>query len=135
MSAILVDSNVLLDVMTKDAAWFTWSSEALEAGADAGRLVINPIVFAEVSIRFARIEDVEAALPQSMIDREPIPYEAVFLAGKAYIAYRKRGGTKLSALPDFFVGAHAVVAGYRLLTRDASRYRTYYPKLALIAPG
>ena len=134
MSAVLVDANVLLDVMTEDARWFAWSAAALERAADRHRLVVNPIVYAEVSIRFSRIEELEAALPKAMFDREPIPYEAAFLAGKAFLAYRRRGGKKRSPLPDFFIGAHAAVAGYSLLTRDAARYRTYFPKLALIAP-
>ena len=134
MSAVLVDANVLLDVMTEDARWLEWSAAALERAAETSRLVVNPIIYAEASIRFSRIEDLDDALPQTTFDREPIPYEAAFLAGKAFLAYRRRGGTRRSALPDFFIGAHAAVAGYQLLTRDAARYRTYFPKLALIAP-
>jgi predicted nucleic acid-binding protein len=132
--AVLVDSNVLLDLMTEDARWFQWSSQAIEAAAERTRLVINAVVYAEVSVRFSRVEDLEAALPRGMFDREHLPYDAAFLAGKAFAAYRQRGGTRTSTLPDFFVGAHAAVAGYELLTRDGARYRTYYPKLALIAP-
>lgn len=135
MTAVLVDANVLLDVMTEDARWLAWSGEAIERAADACRLVINPVIYAEVSIRYSRIEDLDAALPKTMFDREPIPYEAAFLAGKAFLAYRRRGGTKNSPLPDFFIGAHAAIAGYRLMTRDAARYRTYFPKLSLIAPN
>src|SRR6266704_1029783 len=134
ITAIMVDSNVLLDLMTEDAGWFLWSAEAVEKAADRFRLVINPIIYAEVSIRYSRIEDLEAALPKAMFDREAIPYEAAFLAGKSFLAYRRRGGTKRSPLPDFFIGAHAAVAGYRLMTRDAARYLTYFPKLPLIAP-
>lgn len=134
MSAILVDSNVLLDLLTEDLNWFAWSSEAVEKVADRSRLVINAVIYAEVSIRFSRIEELEAALPRAMFDREAIPYEAAFLAGKAFLAYRRRGGTRRSSLPDFFIGAHAAIAGHRLLTRDASRYRTYFPKVPLIAP-
>lgn len=133
--AVLVDSNVLLDVMTQDPRWFAWSSSALRRVADASRLVINPIVYSEVSIRYTRIEELDAALPRESFDREPIPYEAAFLAGKAHKTYKNRGGAKLSPLPDFFIGAHAVVVGHRLLTRDAARYRTYFPKLELIAPA
>lgn len=132
MPAVLVDSNVLLDVMTEDARWFPWSSAALERAADSARLVINPVIFAEISVRYSRIEDLDAALPKAMVDREALPYEAAFLAGKAFLAYRRRGGDKRSPLPDFFIGAHAAVAGYRLLTRDTARYRTYFPKLALV---
>jgi len=135
MTAVLIDSNVLLDLMTEDPRWFSWSAKALANAAETLRLVINPIIYAEVSIRYSRIEDLTAALPKAMIDREPIPYEAAFLAGKAFRVYRRRGGTKRSTLPDFFVGAHASVAGYSLLTRDATRYRTYFPKLPLIAPN
>ena len=134
MSAVLVDANVLLDVMTEDARWLEWSAAALERAAETSRLVVNPIIYAEASIRFSRIEDLDDALPQTTFDREAIPYEAAFLAGKVFLANRRRGGTHRAALPDFFIGAHAAVAGYQLLTRDAARYRTYFPKLALIAP-
>ena len=135
MTAVMVDSNVLLDLMTEDTRWLSWSAEAVEKAADRFRLVINPVIYAEVSIRYSRIEDLEAALPKAMLDREAIPYEAAFLAGKCFLAYRQRGGAKQSPLPDFFIGAHAAVAGYRLLTRDAARYRSYFPRLSLIAPG
>ena len=134
MTAVLVDANVLLDIMTQDEHWFAWSSDAIERAADRHRVVINPVIYAEVSTRYSRIEDLDDALPRTMFDREAIPYEAAFLAGKAFVTYRKRGGAKRSPLPDFFIGAHAAVAGYRLLTRDVGRYRTYYPKLVLIAP-
>jgi predicted nucleic acid-binding protein len=134
MTAVLIDANILLDVMTEDARWLAWSAEALEHAADRCRLVINPVIYAEVSIRYSRIEELDAALPKAMFDREAIPYEAAFLAGKSFLAYRRRGGAKQSPLPDFFIGAHAAVAGYLLMTRDAARYRTYFPKLSLIAP-
>ncbi len=134
MSSVLIDANVLLDVMTEDARWLQGSAEAIERAADRYRLVINPVIFAEVSIRFSRIEDLDAALPKTMFDREAIPYEAAYMAGKSYLAYRRRGGTKRSPLPDFFVGAHAAVAGYQLMTRDVRRYRTYFPKLPLVVP-
>ena len=134
MTAVLVDSNVLLDVMTEDASWLLWSVSSIQRAADNFRLVINPVIYAETSVRFTSIEELDAALPTNMFEREPIPYEAAFLAGKAYLAYRRRGGTRRSPLPDFFIGAHAAVSGYRLLTRDSARYRTYFPKLSLIAP-
>ena len=134
MTAVLIDANILLDVMTEDARWLPWSAEAIERAADRYRLVINPIIFAEVSMRYSRIEELDAALPKTMFDREAIPYEAAFLAAKSFLAYRRRGGTKRSPLPDFFIGAHAAVAGYRLMTRDAARFLTYFPKLPLIAP-
>jgi len=134
MTGILIDSNVLLDIMTEDPLWFAWSAAAVESAANRNRLVINAIIYAEVSTRYSRIEDLETALPKAMIEREPLPYEAAFLAGKCFLAYRRRGGTKRSPLPDFFIGAHAATAGYRLITRDAARYRTYFPKLPLICP-
>jgi len=134
MSSVLIDANVLLDVMTEDARWLAWSGAAIERAADRHRLVINPVVYAEISIRYSRIEDLDLALPKTMFDREAIPYEAAFLAGKSFQVYRRRGGTKRSPLPDFFIGAHAAVAGYVLMTREAARYRTYFPRLSLISP-
>jgi predicted nucleic acid-binding protein len=134
MNAVLVDSNVLFDILTTDARWQPWSSRALEQAAEEGRLVINPIVYAELSVGFDTIEEVDSALPPTIFDREPIPYAAAFLAAKAYAAYRRRAGNKTSPLPDFYIGAHAAVSGYRVLTRDTARYRTYFPKLTLIAP-
>jgi predicted nucleic acid-binding protein len=134
MTAVLVDANVLLDIMTEDAQWFPWSAEALARAADRYRLVINPVIYAEVSIRYSRIEELDISLPKTMFDREAIPYEAAFLAGKSFQTYQRRGGTKRSPLPDFFIGAYAAVAGYLLMTRDVRRYQTYFPKLLLIAP-
>ena len=131
---VLVDSNVLLDIFTEDPEWFSWSAAALEEQAETTVLVVNPIIYAEVSIRFAEIEALEAALPSGMFRREPIPWEAAFLAGKCFHAYRRRGGAKRSPLPDFYVGAHAAIRGLALLTRDAGRYRSYFPTLLLIAP-
>jgi predicted nucleic acid-binding protein len=134
MTAVLIDSDVLLDLMTEDPDWFPWSAAAVERAADRSRIVINAMIYAEISVRYSRIEDLEDALPKGMIEREAVPYEAGFLAGKAFLAYRRRGGEKRSPLPNFLIGAHAAVAGYRLLTRDAARYRTYFPGVALIAP-
>jgi predicted nucleic acid-binding protein len=128
----LVDTNVLLDVITQDRAWAAWSETALRKAAEHSQLAINPIIFAEVSMKFARVEDVEEALADFV--REPLPYEAGFLCGKAFLAYRKRGGEKRSPMPDFYVGAHAAVGGMTLLTRDAARYRTYFPSLTIVAP-
>jgi len=133
MTAVLVDANVVLDIMTQDERWFDWSANALAQAADHHRLVVNPIIYAEVSIRYSRIEDFDAALPRAALDREPLPFEAAFLAGKAFLT-RRRGGAKGSPLHDFVIGAHAAVAGYSLLTRDAARYRTYFPNLSIIAP-
>lgn len=134
MTPVLVDANVLLDVATNDRKWADWSSATLERVADEAILVINPIVFAEVSVGFPTIEDVENALPIELYRRDEIPYEAAFLAGKVFLRYRRSGGLRQSPLPDFFIGAHAAVAGYRLLTRDATRYRTYFPHVELITP-
>ncbi len=131
----MIDSNVLLDLITEDSTWLGWSEAVVMEAAESGRLVINPIIFAEVSVGYARIEDMEAALPKDLLEREALPYEAAFLAGKAFMAYRRRGGQKRSPLPDFFIGAHAAIGNYRLLTRDAARYRTYFPTITLITPG
>jgi predicted nucleic acid-binding protein len=131
----MVDSNVLIDLMTEDTRWFSWASETLAKAADHYRIVINPIIYAEVSVRFSYIEELDAALPEAMFQREAVPYGAAFLAGKCFSAYRQRGGLRQSPLPDFFIGAHAAVAGYKLLTRDTARYRTYFPRLPLIAPA
>ena len=130
----LVDSNVLLDILTEDPRWSAWSAATLAEHADREVLAINPIIYAEVSIGFERIEALDEALPPSTFHRLALPWEAAFLAGKCFLAYRKRGGVRAAPLPDFYVGAHASVSGMTLLTRDAARYRTYFPKLQLIAP-
>jgi predicted nucleic acid-binding protein len=130
----LVDSNVLIDVLGEDEDWVDWSASMLARAAEQGPLVINPLVYAEVSIAFDGIEELDEALPADYFVREPLPWEAAFLAGKAFVNYRRRGGTRRSALPDFYIAAHAAIAGYTLLTRDARSYRTYYPKLRVIAP-
>lgn len=134
MSVTLVDSNVLLDVFTGDPTWKPWSEHALAQAAADGGLAINPIIYAEVSVRFSSIEDLDAALPSSMYERLTLPWDAAFLAGKAYQSYRGRGGKKRSPLPDFYIGAHAMVDGLTLLTRDPGRYRTAFPKIKLIEP-
>jgi hypothetical protein len=134
MSGVLVDSNVLLDVMTQDPVWAPWSRDALARVANHARVVINPIIYAEVSLRFSRIEDLDQALPGPWLMREPLPFAAGFLAGKAFAAYRRRGGRKTSPLPDFFIGAHAMIADHAVLTRDPRRYRRDFPRLRLIAP-
>ena len=129
----LVDSNVLLDLFTEDPEWVDWSAARLAEAVDNGPTLINPIIYAEISIRFERIEELEQALPAELA-REPLPWEAAFLAGKCFVEYRRRGGKKRSPLPDFYIGAHAAVSGHVLLTRDATRYRAVFPRLALIAP-
>ena len=134
MTPVLVDSNVLLDIATDDPIWSGWSGATLGRLGDEAVLVINALIYAEVSIGFPTIEALEAALPTELFRREQLPYEAAFLAGKCFLEYRRGGGTKRSPLPDFYIGAHAAVAGYRLVTRDAARYRTYFPRLELVAP-
>lgn len=134
-SGTLVDSNVLIDVLTEDEAWVAWSAAELARAADAGPLYINPVVYAEVSVRFGRIEDLDDALPEPDYQRLALPWDAAFLAGKAFLNYRRSAGARTSALPDFFIGAHAAVAQLRLLTRDPARYRTYFPTVALTTPG
>jgi len=134
MPATLVDSNVLIDVVVRDKQWAAWSSETLIEALEAGPVFVDQIVFAEVSIGYRTAEACQEALAVQGIERVPIPWPAAFLAGRAFAAYRDRGGPKLAPLPDFFIGAHAAVAGLRLLTRDAGCYRTYFPTVELIAP-
>ncbi|WP_274560173.1 type II toxin-antitoxin system VapC family toxin [Streptomyces spiramyceticus] len=131
----LVDSCVLLDIATDDPKWADWSEEALARACDEGEVVINPLVYAEVSVGYASIEALDEALPPEDYLREQLPYEAGFLAGKAFMTYRQRGGAKASPMPDFYIGAHAAVRSYRLLARDVARYRTYFPKVELIHPA
>lgn len=133
MATVLVDSNVLLDILIPDPEWEPWSAGALAEAAESSLLAINPIIYGEVSIGFERVEELEAALPDEL-RREPLPWDAAFLAGKVFLGYRRRGGKRQTPLPDFFIGAHAAVRGYTLLTRDARRYRTYFPSLAVLAP-
>lgn len=131
---ILVDSNVILDIATEDADWFEWSSETLAFYGDRNVLVINPIIYAEVSVGFKRIEEVDEILPLNHFRRAQLPWEAAFLAGKCFLRYRRKGGKRRSPLPDFFIGAHAAISDMCLMTRDVSRYRTYFPKLKIISP-
>ncbi|MFL5833531.1 MAG: type II toxin-antitoxin system VapC family toxin [Solirubrobacterales bacterium] len=135
MKGTLVDSNVLIDVLSGDPVWAGWSEEALARLASEGPLFINGVIYAEVSQRYSRKELLDHELPEEVFIREHLPWSAAFLAGKAYLGYRRRGGHRRSPLPDFFIGAHAAVAGLRLLTRDSARYRTYFPSLDLIAPS
>ena len=134
MSRVLVDANVLLDVLTDDPQWWPWSAEQLDLWTAKAELCINTIVYAEVSIGFERIEELDAALPADTFTRLELPWEAGFLAGKAFVRYRLAQGSRPSPLPDFFIGAHAAIDGMALLTRDAKRYRTYFPTVELISP-
>jgi predicted nucleic acid-binding protein len=134
-SATLVDSCVLLDVITGDERWADWSGKQITAAMDSGRVVINPLIYAEISVGYDTVEELDDLLPAGDYEREPLPYTAGFAAGKAFLQYRRAGGGKRSPLPDFYIGAHAAVAGYQLLTRDVARYRTYFPTISIVAPG
>jgi len=130
----LVDSNVLLDVLDEDEEWMDWSASMMARAAERGPVVINPIIYAETSVTFDTIEELDEALPPAFFVREPLPWDAAFLAAKAFVAHRRRGGAHRAVLPDFYIGAHAAIAGHTLLTRDAKRYRAYFPKLRIVAP-
>ena len=134
MAATLADSNVLLDVLTEDDEWFDWSADRLTAAASTGGIIINPIIYAEVAAGFERLEDLDEALPATHYRRVPLPWDAAFLAGRCFVKYRRQGGARRSPLPDFYIGAHAATSGLTLLTRDARRYRTYFPTLRIVAP-
>lgn len=131
---ILVDSNVIIDVMSEDATWSAWSIAALEEAADGDEIAINPIIFAELAFGFETMAALDLALGEGDFRRLPLPYEAGFVAGRAFVEYRRRGGVRSSPLPDFYIGAHAAIQGLRLLTRDPRRYQSYFPGVQLIAP-
>src|SRR5271169_4254179 len=131
---ILVDTNVLLDVLEDDSEWAAWSQGKLDAASATDTLAINPIIYSELSIAFARIEELEAVIAAASLSVEPIPREALFLAGKVFLSYRRARGIRQSVLPDFYVGAHAAVMHCPILTRDVARYRTYFPTVSLITP-
>ncbi|MBE1564281.1 type II toxin-antitoxin system VapC family toxin [Nonomuraea africana] len=131
----LIDTCVLLDVLMEDPTWADWSDDAIAQAKTEGSVIINPIIYAEVSVGFDRVENLDDALPHTEIERVDLPYEAAFLAGKAYLTYKERGGIKSSPLPDFYIGAHAAVESYRLLTRDVQRFRTYFPTIELVCPN
>jgi predicted nucleic acid-binding protein len=129
----LVDANVLLDILTEDEHWYEWSENALISAAGRGGLAINPIIYAEVAIGFATIEELDEALAD--FARLSLPYEAGFLAARCFVRYRRAGGARRSPLPDFYIGAHAAIGGLDVVTRDAARYRTYFPRLTIVAPS
>lgn len=131
---ILVDSSVLLDILTEDPVWFEWSSRALEDAANEALLAINPLIYAELSPRFDSLEELDQNLPESDFVREPLPYEAAFLAAKAFVSYRRKGGSRTVPMPDFYIGAHAAVCMYKIVTRDPRRFRMYFPSVELITP-
>ena len=132
---VMIDSNVLIDLLENDPNWADWSETQLTPLAEAGLAVINPIIYAEVAANFATIEALNAAVHPFNLQREPLPWDAAFLASQAFKLYRRRGGLRSSPLPDFYIGAHASLSGYSLLTRDARRYREYFPKLKIIDPS
>jgi predicted nucleic acid-binding protein len=131
---VLIDTNVLLDVLENDLTWAPWSQDQLDAAAATDSLAINSIIYSELSIAFARIEELDTVIEEASLNIEAIPKEALFLAGKAFLVYRKSQGTKNNVLPDFFIGAHAAVMQWPILTRDVDRYRTYFPRVELITP-
>ncbi len=134
MRAIMVDTCVLLDIATEDREWFAWSAAALQDAADTAMLVINPVIYSELSVGFSTIEELERLLKPDVFEYRPIPREAAFLAGKCFLSYRRAGGGKSVPLPDFLIGAHASVESLPLVTRDTRHFRTYFPKLELICP-
>lgn len=134
MISTLIDSNVIIDVLTGDARWRDWSMRAVAEARSEGRTVINPLIYAEVAVAFQTEDETEAGLPATLYDREGLPWDAAFVAGHAHLMYRRRGGLRERTLPDFLIGAHASVKGYRLLTRDARRYRAYFPDLHILDP-
>lgn len=130
---VLVDANILLDILTSDPEWFDWSAAQMEKALPGG-LAINPVIYAEIAAGFLQKSELEEALDWSDLKKLDLPYEAAFRAGRVFVEYRRQGGNRRSPLPDFFIGAHAEIAGMTLLTRDAARYRTYFSKLKLISP-
>jgi len=134
MARVLVDTNVLVDLLTDDPIWAEWSTDAFCACMDHARLVIDTTVYAELAVRYDTVERLEQMIDAAGLEREHVPWSAAYLAGKAFEQYRRGGGTRRSPLPDFYIGAHAAVAGMSLLTRDSSRYRSYFPTVELIAP-
>jgi predicted nucleic acid-binding protein len=134
VTATLIDSNVLIDITIKDPRWLSWSTEAFIDAVEEGPVLIDQIVFAEVSVGYPTPEECEMALEVQGVELVPIPWPAAFLAGRAFASYKRCNGPELAPLPDFFIGAHAAVAGLRLLTRDPARYRSHFPTVELIAP-
>ena len=134
MTPVLVDANILIDITTDDPQWSGWSAAALAQAGQGARLVINPLIYAELSVAHARVETLEALLPEDVFHREHLPWPAAFLAARAYLAYCRRGGAGRASLRDFHIGAHAAIRGYRLLSRDRGRYAGHFPKLQIIAP-
>lgn len=135
MSGVLIDSNIFIDVLTEDPTWFDWSAEQLEQLGNRYVLYINEIIYAEVSISFNKIEEFEEVLPAHLFKRLQLPWEAAFLAGKAFLKYKKNQGSRTTTLPDFFIGAHAAIDDLILLTRDSKRFQHYFPELTIVSPS
>lgn len=134
MRAVIVDTNVLIDVWAGESPWTGWSAEALEREGESSLLVINPIIFAELALGSDSLDALEATLPARTYHRQALPWAAAFVAAHVHREYRRRGGEQGAVLPDFYIGAHALVDGMAVLTRDARRFRTYFPTLEVIAP-
>ena len=134
MNSTLIDSNVLIDLFDEGSEWREWSDAMITRCANRGPLIINPLILAEVCTGFSSFEDANAHLPEEFVRREPLPWEAAFVAARAFLIYRHHGGERRSPLPEFYIGAHAAVSGHTLLTRDPRRYRHYFPKLRIVAP-
>ena len=132
--ATLVDTNVLIDVAVRDPVWLKWSRSKIETARKHGSLIINQIIYAEFSMRYEMIEDVDDVLPEDEYRREGLPFEAAFAASRAFLIYRRQGGPREKVMPDFLIGAHAVIRGYPILTRDPTGFRKYFPDVELIAP-
>jgi predicted nucleic acid-binding protein len=130
----IVDTNVLVDLLQPTSPWRDWCDDRLQEARRRGPVIVNPIIYAELSAGFPTPDLLDAALSPSRFEREDLPWNAAFLAGKAYLSYRRSGGDRRSPLPDFYIGAHAAVKAYKLLTRDLGRYRTYFPAIEIIAP-
>jgi predicted nucleic acid-binding protein len=134
MSGFLLDANVLLDIATADATWLAWSEGQFRVAAALGPVLINPLIYTEIAPAFATQSDLDQWLDPSVFQRLPLPYEAGWLAAQAFVKYRRAGGSRNSPLPDFYIGAHAEIHGLTLVTRDATRYRSYFPSVVLITP-
>ncbi len=134
MSGFLLDSNVLLDIATEDSTWMTWSEAQFRKAASHGRILMNPVIYAEIAPAFSTADELDRWVIPDIFQRLPLPYEAGWLAAQAFLKYRRAGGHRAAPLPDFYIGAHAEIAGLTLVTRDAARYRTYFPKVGIIAP-
>lgn len=132
---LIVDTNVLLDILENDRTWAEWSVTALRAQSQVHELVINPIIYAEVSLAFESMQTLDRAIETMGMKLHELPRSALFLAGRAFLKYRKLGGSKANVLADFFIGAHAAVLGCGIVTRDARRYASYFPQVPLLAPG